>query len=779
MSQCTDPKLGRMLYAYELGGLNEDDRRAFEIHLVECGHCFDQVQSFQRTAEVLRSDRVVRKEIAGLQSEGALEEDSNEEPVLPKWRNWLKVAVAAAAVIVVLLLSPWELEFKPTSEAVAAEPLLAIMYFDDMTGAGEESRYGEICADLLITDLSESEYVTVVSSQRLYDILSLLGHTGVKTITKDLASSVVSKARAKYMLTGSLLQVEPTVILTGQLVEANSGNVLASQRIMGGEDEDLFACVDRLSEEVKIDLSLPQEAYDEEDRSLCDLSSCSLDAYQLYLQGVEQSYQGLVKKSRESFAAAIEIDSTFCVAYYRYALASSGAERKRLVRKAVELKSYASKKEQMYISALAYLVEDKDQKAVQEYLRIVRDYPDEKEAHYRLALMYWAYSKDREALQHLEAAVEIDPHYKPAVRSMALYYSATGDLERSLQSHTRYIELWPDDPQGPSARGTTYARWGRFDEALADWREALRMEPEQWRGVLELGLFAVITGDFELADSCLSVVEQNGTIDQKLDAEFIRCVAPFRKGHIRETLDLLNGLAGPHRGRENFGQAYFKATDKLTVQSMIFSSMGQHEKALEKWHEARVLFDSLNPGRQHEYTGRYRRILLVAATGRIEDATQMAEEFREHMAGDFDHVFYYQSLLASGGVEYMKGNYELALSHFRSAAERNDRLLGGNFLLHYMMGKCYQAAGYTSQAIEQYEDALTRIGSSSHVQYFNHEVDLLLNLASVYEETGDNDNAIKHYRRVQELWKDADEDIKQMFGYYGAMERLARLESQT
>jgi len=591
---------------------------------------------------------------------------------------------------------------------------------------------------------------------------------------------VVEKSRANYILTGNLLQMEPTVIITAQLVDAASGNVMASQRILGSESDDLFACVDRLSEEVKIDLSLPQEAYAEEDRSLCDLSSCSIGAYQLYLEGLEYSYEGHVKKSRENFGAAIEIDSTFCIAYYRYAIASSGNERKQLINKALELKSYASKKEQRYISALAYTEEDDDLKAEEEYRRIIRDYPTEKEAHYWLAVMCWEYSGYPEALKHMEAALAIDPHYKPALRDLAAIQSAMGDLERSFESRAKYIELWPDDPQGLRARGTAYARYGRFEEALADLREALRMDPDHMGGVLRLGLYSLILADYELADSCLEVVKQNGTREQKFDVDFLRCARSLRGGRVMETIELLNGLTGEHRGyiRLNSG-SYFRLTDKYSVQSTILSSIGQSEKALEIRDEGRLIYDSLNPGSQFSFEGRYKHILLLAAAGRIDEATEIAEAFRDSLAGLFHHELYYQALLATGGIEQMKGNYELALIHYRSAAERSDRGFGGAFLLHYMMGKCYQATRNHARTIEEYEDALTRIGKKAHIQYFNHEVDLLINLASVYEETNDNDNAIKHYRRVRYLWSEADEDLKHLYGFYEAMENLARLESQT
>jgi TolB-like protein len=71
--------------------------------------------------------------------------------------------------------------------AIAEENSLAIMYFDNLAQPEDPNRLGEIVTELLITGLSESQYVQVVSSQRLYDTLKLLGREGQKVVNRDVA----------------------------------------------------------------------------------------------------------------------------------------------------------------------------------------------------------------------------------------------------------------------------------------------------------------------------------------------------------------------------------------------------------------------------------------------------------------------------------------------------------------------------------------------------------------------------------------------------------------
>jgi len=83
MSKCTDPKTGEFLHAYELNALSEEDTERFETHLLECEHCFEQLKSFEREANLLVSDQAVKKLI----KKSVVEESQESESFLKKlWR---------------------------------------------------------------------------------------------------------------------------------------------------------------------------------------------------------------------------------------------------------------------------------------------------------------------------------------------------------------------------------------------------------------------------------------------------------------------------------------------------------------------------------------------------------------------------------------------------------------------------------------------------------------------------------------------------------------------
>ena len=83
--------------------------------------------------------------------------------------------IGILALVLALVFKPWNIIVEPSQMAEAAEDRLAIMYFDNLTDPDDVRRDGEVVSSLLISDLAESRFMEVVSTQRLYDILKNMG----------------------------------------------------------------------------------------------------------------------------------------------------------------------------------------------------------------------------------------------------------------------------------------------------------------------------------------------------------------------------------------------------------------------------------------------------------------------------------------------------------------------------------------------------------------------------------------------------------------------------
>jgi serine/threonine protein kinase len=100
----------------------------------------------------------------------------------------IPAVLLVAAVALLLVFKPWSIVIQPTSEATAGDDRIAVMYFENLGDREDARRLGEIVANLLISDLSDSKYIQVVSSQRLSDLLQQLGREGSRTIPPDVTA---------------------------------------------------------------------------------------------------------------------------------------------------------------------------------------------------------------------------------------------------------------------------------------------------------------------------------------------------------------------------------------------------------------------------------------------------------------------------------------------------------------------------------------------------------------------------------------------------------------
>ena len=138
MSKCKDSDLGNLLHAYELNVLSEEDIERFEIHLMECEHCFNQLKNFEQEATLLSSDDEVRE----LVREVSREEYPESESFLKRiWRYlWPETPLffkpALAYLLILLMILPVYHGLKKLTEN-EIRPVQAISLFPDRSTAEE------------------------------------------------------------------------------------------------------------------------------------------------------------------------------------------------------------------------------------------------------------------------------------------------------------------------------------------------------------------------------------------------------------------------------------------------------------------------------------------------------------------------------------------------------------------------------------------------------------------------------------------------------------------
>ena len=763
MGECTDKRFQQMLHPYELGILPPDQAEAFELHLYECDACVESVRQFKEASLTMRHDLDVREavELAVGADETADDSLVADRAAVSGWARVRRVAiptmVLTAAAVIVLILWPWHIEVSPLKEAEAVENRLAVMYFDNAVDRNDPDKLGEVIANLLITDLAESRYMQVVPGQRIRDILRLLEREGAAVSGHVSALSVGEKANARWILTGTILQVEPTMVISTELIDVASHTGIASARIAGAPDETVFAVVDRLSGRVRSDLSLPAAADNERDPAVADVTTHSAEAYRSYLEGVDYYMQFYSAEAKACFEKALSYDSTYAMAYYYLSMSKD----KRLIDSALKYSGHIGQKDRLYIlSQYASGRGDLDL-AIAELERIVEAFPDEKYALYRIANHMHNESKYKEAVTYLNRAIAIDSCFKLAYNFLSYTYDKMGDFDHALWAINKYIDLVPEEANPYDSRGDLLAAHGRLAEAMESYRTALAKKPDFQASQANLARMCLFSHDYALAESLYTAWSDRPDTKYKQAGLFFLALTALHEGKLHQALTLLE------RSVTADGALSADSTPVyiLEKQAVILADLGNFDGALTMIKRCAELERRLSQKDPAVSMTSY--AVILANAGKFDEAKAIVDSLAisvKNGKANSDNLGF-----AAGYMLMAKGDLDGAIVKFEHTASESPKSPA-----NYWLARAYLKAGLSEKAAAKFEEQLAVYNDGWRWCYGDWSVSTYYYLGVAYENLGQPDRATEQYRTFLDLWKAADPEV---MARYDAKQRLARLES--
>lgn len=713
----------------------------------------ERSRRFQRVGEMMHELRRLKGRLVS----------TRVTPQLPLKRGRKLLLPALAVAIIVLVLAVGiRIQIGRQPIAVAEENSLAVMYFDNLAEPEDPGRLGEIVTNLLITDLSESRYVQVVSSQRLYDILRLLGREGAKVIDREVASQVAERANAKWMLLGSILKVEPQTVLTAQLVEVSTGKAVASQRITGEPGEEIFSLVDKLAVEIREDLSLPAAARDEADRPVSDVTTHSADAYRSYIEGEDYSSRHYAADAERSFRRAIEIDSTFAMAHYALSFWGPEDESEQHIANALKYIDRVTQREKHYILARdAYLSGDYA-RVVSELKQVLERHPDDKRALLWTGISFRYLGQPERAIQCANRLIEVDPLFKEAYNQLAYYYDDAGDFDKSIGAINKYISMVPDEANPYDTRGDLYAFNGRIDEAIESYEKAVEIKPDF--SLAKLGHMNLIKRQYAAAETYYLRLSHDPRKYVRSRGRVYLAIIPLYQGKFEQALKVLEDGIAADRLEQIEG---VQTAIKHGLKALIHEKQGETQLSLVQGERMIAVAEGA-PGRSRAaLQGIY--IYVLARCGKIEDAERALQDLKG-LAPPGKSGLSYAYLMALADIEKAKGNPNTALRHLERAEKET---AAPPFHLRYALAEAYLESGKLGEAVAELERALYRYDEDrALVPIWGAMAHYLLGVA--YERSGWRAKAMEQYEEFLELWKDADPGMEEV---EDAKVRLARLKS--
>jgi tetratricopeptide (TPR) repeat protein/TolB-like protein len=437
----------------------------------------------------------------------------------PSRRSAAGVAgIAAAAAAVAAAAGLWWWNRNPPAAPVSGKPAVAVLYFENNTGDTSLDWMRTGLTDMVVTDLSQSTDFEVLGTDRLQQILQELKRGDDRAISADVVQEIARRAGVNTVLVGSYIKSGDTIRINARLQNPSTGKVVTSERVEGPGAASLFGLVDELTRRLKTSLTSisatppalvkkPGAAAEETglDRSLSELTTASVEAYQHYSEGLNLQYRGLAAQAIVAYERAVAIDPDFALALAKLAVVHNNLahvdEREHYAKRAMALVNRLTPRERYYIEGYYYCLRPETvARGIEAYRQGLALHPEHLASRHNLALKYFQLERYQEAIEQNEELVRRGTAVSTTYGNLAGSYLAIGDPARGLSVAEAGVRRFPDVPIAYQLLGSSLVVNGRFADARAAYEKAIAMNPRTFQprlGIASIGVFEGKWGEVE------------------------------------------------------------------------------------------------------------------------------------------------------------------------------------------------------------------------------------------------------------------------------------------
>lgn len=678
-----------------------------------------------------------------------------------------KLLIPALVVIAVAIIAVIIWRLVPQERVVPFpqdKPSLAVMYFENNTGDESLDHWRKALSDLLIADLSQSKYIMVLSGEKLYNILEELNLLEVKSYSSRVIKKISTRGGVQYILVGKLAMAGETLRINALLQEASTGNLMASEMVEGRGEGSLFSMVDDLTKKIKASFKLSEEEIAGDiDKEVEKITTTSSDAYKYYREGMEYFTKGDYLKSIPLMEIAVAFDPEFAMAYRTMANAyiSIGyrTEAKKRYQKAFELSDRVSDRERYYIEGVYYQQSERTyDKAIETHNELLKIYPDDFIGNHNLGELYADLEDWDKAIPLLEVNIKNKDESIPSYRSIANSYAAKGLYDKARDVLEFYLSDISDNAFIRFNLADNYLYQGKYNLAQAEAAKAFSLDPKHYSNSLIKGDIYHYKQDLINAEKeYLKLLE---TEEPKAYEEGIK-----RLG----ALYLLQGMFEKSREQAKQGIALAGMLGETEWNSRFHLYLAYMHLKSKNLEEALKEYDEvLTIASEAGILDRQREALYFRGRVYIEmkskgEPQKTADELKELIENGINRKalrLYYHLI---GMIELEKENFSKAIESFNQALILLPSQFNpddGQALFIDPLAFAYYKAGDYEKAGQEYERIIQL--TTGRLFYGDIYAKSFYMLGKIYEEKDMQRQAIEHYVKFLDLWKDADPGIAEV-----------------
>ena len=559
----------------------------------------------------------------------------------------------------------------------------------------------------LAIQLQQTPFLNLFPEARVRHELTLMRRQPNERVTAELAQQICERQNLKAFIAGSIAPLGSNYVITLEAVSSQSGEPLSNEQVQAESKEQVLVALSRAATRLRERLGESLSSIQSYDRPLQEGTTASPEAFKAFSQAIELAVSGRAMEAIPFYQRAVELDSDFASAYSQLAIMYG------LSGQPGRAAEYAKK---------AYKF--KDRTGELEKLRITNYY----------------------------------------------HWFVTGDLNKRIETLLLQRKTYPREYTGPTDLASTYNQLGQFDQAIAEARESIRLNPNFSAPYRHLAWALLSLNRFTEAKDTLAQIFQRDLGSTPAHTQFYQMA--FTEGDtsgMQQQIDWSRGkrdeyvafywqaVAAAYAGHWRKSQDFLR--DAIDLASRADTKEVAAQYATEQALRGAVFGNCRRAGAdaaQGLNLARGRASLPRAALVRaLCDETNQAKLLVDELINRYPEDTLIQSIWLPeirAAMELRRGEAAQALdqlqaSRYEAAAE---------FWPQYLRGQAYIMLKRGAEATTEFQKILDHRGYAplSPLYPLAH-----LGLARAAALTGDSAKSRKGYEDFFAVWKDADPDL--------------------
>ncbi len=652
-----------------------------------------------------------------------------------KSRRRALLTLAAGLVAAALVAGIFASGRPSTSVDVRAiSGLVTVGEFDSLSGDEDLDWLRTGIAELMVTGLSRTSRLRVIGPSHM------------------AMAGAVDESRAELSIGGSFARIDGKLRVDAFAKDTTTGELVAAESVSSANASELFELVDDLAIRLSIRLAMFHDPEPHLRRALREITTDSIEAYQLYVEAMRRYYHNLDHVGAlELYEKAVEIDPNFAMAYAKmsilYMNVGDPLEADIAGRRALEHIDRLPSRERHYVTGNFYVIhEESYERALDAYGDALELDPDHLAARHNRGYIYFRLERYRDAAAELEPLVDAGVGFPGSYRLLMLSHAALGEFEAGREVADAYLSRYPEKWVGYRNLGQHLMRWGRLEEASEALYRADSLRPgppdevEWWQ--LKL-----------LLEEPLLTTRAEGTAARSPAPGLGRAMQQLYVGRPGEAIaELEKTISGPDAPGD-------WAPVVLNLSAAVKLQIGDPKASLDTALRAR----DVGRGNASEWQALSLASMASATLGDWEGARRLESELERKTAGlptqkERRRLFYLRGELAN-----VAGAPEEAVEALREAesllAPRGFPVtmqIPQHVPIRYARAEAHRAAGESSQAMRWYRSVAE--STTERLVWPIPFVRSFYRLGRLHENAGDREQAIAFYRRYLSYWSDGELD---------------------